>query len=223
MRQLKARGTRPLLVNIVTIFSFKEITTPRSVFRKEHTWRTINRPTSTSCLCGSPEKGFLGIFLVSFLPRPRRNSSRLFKIREPIWVISFVHHKTRSSGLSLGTCIQRRCYDSEVCETRRDFGMRVGRVARLRRSTSTWSWIRCRVRTSHGDIAIRWWINPHEKRDRMRIDATHTYTHACTHKIVSSWVLRDETNAMHRYTMPVLFVIAHGGRQMRLPRTAPIF
>lgn len=105
MRQLKARGTRPLLVNIVTIFSFKEITTPRSVFRKEHTWRTINRPTSTSCLCGSPEKGFLGIFLVSFLPRPRRNSFRLFKIREPIWVISFIHHKTRSSGLSLGAYV----------------------------------------------------------------------------------------------------------------------
>lgn len=119
MRQLKARGTRPLLVNIATIFSFKGITTPRSVFRKEHTWYTINRPTSTSCLCGSPEKGFLRIFLVSFLPRPGHNSFRFFKIREPIWVISFVHHKTRSSGLSLGACvyIPRRCYDHEVCVT----------------------------------------------------------------------------------------------------------
>jgi len=126
MRQLKARGTRPLLVNIITIFSFKEITTPPSVFRKEHTWRTINRLTSTSCLCGSSKKGFFRVSLVSFLPKPECNSFRLLKLREPIWVISFVH-KVRSLGLSLekSSVAYRMVIDLKVWETRHDFGMRV--------------------------------------------------------------------------------------------------
>lgn len=181
MGQLKARGTRPLLVNIVTIFSFKEITTPQSVFRKEHTWRTINRPTSTSCLCGSPKKGFSGGSLVSFLPRPERNSFRLLKIREPIWVISSVHRKIRSSGLSLGEHLLQYIREAVLRDrayAKHDVILKVGSC----KATPKHFYIvmdsmsRANLSRWHSD-AIRWWINPHEKRDRVWIDATHTHTY----------------------------------------------